>query len=128
MNYYVFKYTNKEGQEKELRLRLTSGDAMEIENSKNVRIVEYLQQESMTMIITMLRHLNRWENKNFSLTNAQNLYDELIDSGMTMKRILTEIIYEALVVSGFLEKGEWERMKLALEKIEQEKEKMLQTI
>ena len=76
MNYYVFKYTNKEGQEKELRLRLTSGDAMEIENSKNVRIVEYLQQESMTMIITMLRYLNRWENKNFSLSNAQNLYDE----------------------------------------------------
>ena len=128
MNYYVFNYTNKEGQEKELRLRLTSGDAMELETARKVKILEYLQEESMTMIVTLLRYLNKWENKNFSLNNAQQLYDELIDSGMTMKKILTDIIYEALVVSGFLEKGEWERMKLALEKIEQEKEKMLQTI
>lgn len=128
MNYYVFNYTNKEGQVKELRLRLTSGDAMELETAKKVKILEYLQEESMTMIVTLLRYLNKWENKNFSLTNAQNLYDELIDSGMTMKRILTEIIYEALVVSGFLEKGEWEQMKKALAKVTEEQTKALQNI
>lgn len=128
MNYYVFNYTNKEGIEKELKLRLTSGDAMELENSRKVKILEYLQEESMTMIITMLRYLNRYENKNFSLANAQQLYDELIDSGMTMKRILTEIIYEALVVSGFLEKGEWEEMKTMLAKLEEEKKKALLNI
>ena len=128
MNYYVFNYTNKEGQEKELKLRLTSGDAMELETARKVKILEYLQEESMTMIITLLRYLNRYENKNFSLTNAQQLYDELIDSGMTMKRILTDIIYEALVVSGFLEKGEWEQMKQALEKVKEEQTKVLQNI
>lgn len=128
MNYYVFNYTNKEGQEKELRLRLTSGDAMELENAKKVRILEYLQEESMTMVVTLLRYLNKWENRNFSLTNAQQLYDELIDSGMTMKMILTNVIYEALVVSGFLEKGEWEQMKQALAKVKEEQTKALQNI
>jgi len=128
MNYYVFNYTNKEGIEKELRLRLTSGDAMELETARKVKILEYLQEESMTMIVTLLRYLNKWENKNFSLTNAQQLYDELIDSGMSMKMILTDIIYEALVVSGFLEKGEWEQMKQALEKVKEEQAKALQSI
>ena len=128
MNYYTYSYTNKNGEIKEIHLRLTSADAMEIENSKNVKLVEYLQEESMTMIITLLRYLNKWENKNFSLTNAQQLYDELIDSGLSMKSILIEIIYEALVVSGFLEKKEWEEMKQALEKMEKEKKKVLQEI
>ena len=125
MNYYIYEYTNKNGETKELRLRLTSAEACEIENIKKVKIVEYLQEESMTMIITMLRHLLRWENKNFSFNNAQTLYDELIDSGLSMKRILTDIIYEALVVSGFLEKAEWEEMKKMLVQVEEKKKQLL---
>ena len=124
MNYFIYEYTNKNGETKELKLRLTSGEACEIENAKKVKIVEYLQEESMTMIVTMLRHLIKWENKNFSLNNAQMLYDELIDSGLSMKRILTEIIYEALVVSGFLEKAEWEEMKLMLKEVENKKKQL----
>lgn len=121
MNYFVFNYTNKNGEEKELRLRLTSGDAMEIENMSKKRITEYLQEESMSMVITLLRYLNKWENKNFSLNNAQQLYDELIDSGMSMKSILIDIVYEALVVSGFLEKSDWEEMKKLLKKVDEKK-------
>ena len=125
MNYFTYEYTNKNGETKELRLRLTSGEACEIENSKNVKIVDYLQEESMTMIVTMLRHLLKWENKNFSFNNAQTLYDELIDSGLSMKRILTEIIYEALVISGFLEKAEWEEMKLMMNQVEEKKKELM---
>jgi len=125
MNYFVFSYTNKNGEEKELRLRLTSADAMEIENIKKKKITEYLQEESMTMVITLLRYLLRWENKNYSLSNAQQLYDELIDSGMSMKKILTDIIYEALVVSGFLEKSEWEEMKQFLNKTQEKKKQII---
>lgn len=114
MNNYVYNYTNKEGEKKELRLRLTSADAMEIENIKKMSITEFLQQESMSMIITMLRYLRKWEDKNFSVSQAQTLYDELIDSGLTMKSIIIDVIYEALVVSGFLEKDIWEEMKKKL--------------
>ena len=128
MNYYTYEYTNKNGETKELHLRLTSADAMQLEKAQNVKILQYLQDESLTMVITMLRYMNRVDNKNFSLDNAQALYDELIDSGLTLKRILVEIIYETLVVSGFLEKGEWEEMKKAYSKMEQEKHKVLENI
>lgn len=111
MNYYTFNYTNNQGEQKELRLRLTSADAMEIENTKKKTILDFLQEESMSMVITMLRYLRKWEDKNFSLGQAQQLYDELIDSGLSMKSILIDVIYEALVVSGFLEKEIWEEMK-----------------
>ena len=128
MNYYTYEYTNKEGEKKELHLRLTSSNAIEIENTKNVKLLDYLQEESMTMIITLLRYLNKWENKDFSFGQAQQLYDELIDSGLSMKRILLDVIYEPLVVSGFLEKEEWEEMKKAFTKMDNEKKKILQGI
>lgn len=126
MNYFVFNYTNKNGEDKELRLRLTSGDAIEIETTKNKSITEFLQEESMISIITILRYLNKWENKQYSFKNAQDLYDELIDSGMSMKSILLDIIYEALVVSGFLEKDKWEEMKKAYKKAETKAVEILQ--
>jgi hypothetical protein len=116
MNYYVFNYTNKNGEQKEIKLRLSSGDAMEIENIKKKSIIEFLQEESMSMMITMLRYLRKSDDKNFSLGQAQSLYDELIDSGLSMKRILIDVIYEALVVSGFLEKSEWEEVKNSIQR------------
>lgn len=118
MNYYTFNYTNKNGEQKELRLRLTSGDAIELENTKKKGILEIVQEESMSSIISVLRYLIKWENKQFSFQDAQKLYDELIDSGMSMKSVLLDVIYESLVVSGFLEKDRWEEMKKAYEKVE----------
>ena len=47
------------------------------------------------------------------MKNAQMLFDELVDSGMTLKQILMDVIYEMLVASGFLEKEDWEEMKTA---------------
>lgn len=127
MNYYTFNYTNNQGEQKELRLRLTSADAMEIENTKKMSITQYLQEESMSMVITMLRYLRKWDDKNFSLSNAQTLYDELIDSGLSMKSILIEVIYEALVISGFLEKDVWEEMKKQIKATEKKaKERILE--
>ena len=125
MNYFVFNYTNKNGEQKELHLRLTSSDSIEIENKEKKSVISYLQNESMTMIVTLLRYLMKFEDKNFSFNQAQQLYDELIDSGMTMKSILLDVIYEALVVSGFLEKEEWEEMKKLQQKMNKEAKKIL---
>ena len=97
MNYYTFNYTNKNGEVKELRLRLTSGDAIELENTKKKGILEIVQEESMSSVISILRYLIKWENKQFSFQDAQKLYDELIDSGMSMKSVLLDVIYESLV-------------------------------
>ena len=125
MNYYTYVYKNKEGEEKELKLRLTSSNAIEIENVKKMSVTSYLQQESIEMIVTLLRYLLKWEDKNFSFGQAQQLYDELIDSGLTMKKILTDIIYETLVVSGFLEKEEWEEMKKIQQKMTEKAKNIL---
>ena len=125
MKYYSYRYINKDGEEKELKLRLSSADAMELEASKKMSISEFMENESMSTIVTMLRYLRKWEEKNFSLGQAQILYDELIDSGLTYKTILLDVIYEALVVSGFLEKDEWEEMKKKIKEIGKEAIKIL---
>lgn len=125
MKYYTYRYTNKEGEEKELHLRLSSGDSIELESKVNKSVMAYIQEESMTMICTLLRYLRKWEDKNFSFNQAQQLYDELIDSGLTMKSILVDVIYEALVVSGFLDAKEWEEMKKLQANLDKQAKKIL---
>lgn len=111
------KYTYLMSNGKELKLRLTSSECIEIENATKKSILNYIQEESMTMICTLLRYMIKeidgQPQTNFSYKNAQVLYDELVDSGLTLKQILMDVIYETLVVSGFLEKEEWEEMKTA---------------
>ena len=111
------KYTYLMSTGKELKLRLTSGECIEIENTTKKSILSYIQEESMTMICTllhyMIKEIDGQSQTNFSYKNAQVLYDELVDSGLTLKQILMDVIYETLVVSGFLEKEDWEEMKTA---------------
>lgn len=111
------KYTYTMSNGKELKLRLTSGECIEIENATKKSILEYVQEESMTMMCTLLRYMVKEidgeEKKNFSFKNAQELFDELVDSGLTLKQILMDVIYETLVISGFLEREDWEEMKTA---------------
>lgn len=111
------KYTYLMSTGKELKLRLTSSECIEIENTTKKSILNYIQEESMTMICTLLRYMVKEVNgekpNSFSFKNAQELFDELVDSGLTLKQILMDVIYETLVVSGFLEKEDWEEMKTA---------------
>ncbi|MBR4486120.1 hypothetical protein IKS57_01955 [bacterium] len=111
------KYTYVMSNGKELKLRLTSGECIEIENTYKKSILSYIQEESMTMMCTLLKYMVKEKNgeqvQNFSFKNAQMLFDEMIDSGMTLKQILMDVIYETLVISGFLEKEDWEEMKTA---------------
>lgn len=111
------KYTYTLSNGKELKLRLTSGECIEIETATRKSILDYIGEESMTMMCTLLRYMVKEVNgekpNNFSYKNAQELFDEMIDCGMTLKEILMDVIYETLVVSGFLKKEDWEEMKTA---------------
>ncbi len=122
------KYTYILNNGKELKLRLTSGECIEIENATKKSILEVIQEESMTMMCTLLRYMVKEINgeavKNYSFKNAQELFDELVDSGLTLKQILMDVIYETLVVSGFLEKEDWEEMKTAQTKASKNVTKM----
>lgn len=119
-------FTLKNG--KELKLRLTSGECIEIENATKKSILNYIQEESMTMMCTLLRYMvkeiNGEKPNNFSFKNAQDLFDELVDDGMTLKQILMDVIYETLVESGFLEREDWEEMKTAQTKASKKVQKM----
>lgn len=110
-----YTYILKNG--KELKLRLTSGECIEIETASKKSILDYVQEESMTMMCTLIRYMVKEVNgeaqNNFSYKNAQALFDEMVDDGMTLRQILMDVIYETLVVSGFLEKEDWEEMKTA---------------
>lgn len=91
-----------------LKFRLTSNDCMVIEKFSGKSVLEYVQNMSMTTIVTMLRYLRRSSVDNFSEKDAQALYDKLVDNGYTISRIVNEIILEGLAVSGFMSKEQLE--------------------
>ena len=95
----------------EINFRLTSLDCLEIEEKNKTKMLNYIMDYSHTTIITMLRYLRKSSVPNFSLKDACELMDKLIDNGYTFEKIVHDIIYEALVVSGFLSKEELEELK-----------------
>lgn len=122
MNFYELELKDRV-----IKLRLTSGKALEIEKKTGIKLLDYIQDYSMTTIITLLRYLMMYDKPNVSIEDASNVYDELIDSGRTIKEILYDVIYEGLVVSGFLTKGELDEMKnLVKEAHEKKKQEVLQ--
>ena len=110
MNYFIYEL---EGEE--LKFRLTSADCLEIEEKYKTKLLDYIQDYSMTAIITMLRYMRKSDMPSFSRTDACNLYDKLINSGMTFEDILMKIIYPTAVVSGFLKQSDLDNMIEAME-------------
>lgn len=131
MKYYEFDLDGET-----IKLRLTSGDCITLEEKNNCRILQYIQGSSITTITTLLMYMVRSSNPTFSKKDASDLYDKLVDNGYTMEKILYDVIYEGLVVSGFLTKeqlieikeemkNEKEEAKTALKKLKaQEKSTM----
>lgn len=100
-----------------VRFRLLSKDCVNLETEKKMTMMEFIQNESVSMVATMLKYMRISEDRNFSLDNAYELYDLLIENGWSYKKIIQDIIYETLVTSGFLEQSEWEEMKKDTEEI-----------
>ena len=113
MNYFTYEL---EGEE--LKFRLTSADCLEIEEKFKTRLIDYIQDYSMTAIITILRYMRKSSIESFSKNDACKLYDKLTDAGLTMEDILFKIIYPTAVVSGFLKKSDLDEI---LEKRETKK-------
>ena len=105
-----------------IKFRLTTADAVTLESKTNTKMMDLVMDYSHTTIATMIRYLRRSELDNFSDKDAYALIDKLIDNGYTIERIVYDIIFEALVVSGFLTKEQLEEVKMEL-KTAQEKTK-----
>lgn len=106
MKYYEIELNGRT-----VKFRLTSNDCMVIEKSTGKSILEYVQNLSITTIVNLLRYMVRSSVENFSEKDAMALFNELVDAGYTVNTILTDIIMEALAVSGFMTKEELEAMK-----------------
>lgn len=130
MKNYVFSYKDSEGNEKEIGLRLTSMDCENIEKQYGCTLLEFVQQASVTSIVTMLQYMRKGAGEVFTKNGAYAFYDELVDNGYTMMDILDKVIWEGLVVSGVMSKEDLENIRAERKKVEnmteEEKEKALQ--
>ena len=104
-----------------VKFRLTSSDGVAIEKKTGVKFLDFIQDYSLTAIITLLTYLRRSEVANFSEKEAYALYDKLIDNGYTLERIMFDVIYEALVVSGFLEPSQLDEIRQTKEEAKENK-------
>lgn len=105
MNYFILTLDGED-----IKLRLTSADSMEIEKKTGIKLLDFIQDYSITTVTTLLRYMRRSEVPNFSEKDACALYDKLVDNGYTLEDIIFKVIYETAVVSGFLKKSDLEEM------------------
>ena len=94
-----------------IKLRLTSELIIEIEKKNNKSILEIMKDVSQTNIIMLLMYMRRFEIPNFSQKEASQLYDKFIDNEYSMQDVVFKVIYEGLVVSGVMTKGELSQLK-----------------
>ncbi len=124
MKYFTFNLNDKE-----INMRLNSSDCEKIEKTYNCTLLNYVQQGSVTSLVTLLQYMRAGTGETFTRNMAYSLYDELVDNGYTIETILTNIIYETLVVSGVISREDLEDIKNEREKIknmtEEEKEELV---
>lgn len=125
MKFYEYEYVTFDGETKTLKLRLISSDMKVIERKTGVKLLDYVSDYSIVTITNLLMYMNRAQIPNYSEKDADKLYDELIDSGLTLEEIYQNIIMETLVVSGLMKKEELEEMrKINVEAKEQKMEEL----
>ena len=89
-----------------VKLRLTGEACIELEEKSKMSLMQYISQGSVTVMINLLMYMRRFEVPNFCKKDATDLFNKLLDNGYGYKEILDDVIYEALVVSGFFKKEE----------------------
>lgn len=115
------KYFEVELNGEVIKLRLTSSDCVEIEKKTGKSILDIIDEYSITTIVMFLKYMRRSELPQFSDKDAYELYDKLIDNGYTMERIVFDVVYEALCVSGFFKKEKLVELKKEIQEIDKKK-------
>lgn len=111
------KYFELELDGETIELRMTTTNAKTLESKTGKSIFDLVQDMSVTNISKILMYLLKGKKDNFSEKDADTLTDKLVDNGYTFERIMMEIIFEALVVSGFLSKEQLEEAKTLKEEV-----------
>lgn len=101
-----------------VKFRLSSADSIEIEKKTGKSILELLDDYSVTNTIMFLKYMRRSELPQFSDKDAYELYDKFIDNGYTLEKIVFEIVYEGLCISGFFKREKLDELKKELAKLD----------
>lgn len=117
------KYFELELEGQTIELRMTTSNAKSLESKTGKSIFDLVQDMSVTNISKMLLYLLKGKKDNISEKEADELVDKLIDNGYTFERIMMEVIFEALVVSGFLSKEQLEEAKTLKEEVKEKNKK-----
>jgi Na+/melibiose symporter-like transporter len=124
MKFYELELENET-----IELRMTTTNAKALENKTGRSIFDLVSDMSVTNISKMLMYLMKGKKENVNEKEADELVDKLVDNGYTYERIMMEVIFEALVVSGFLSKEQLEEAKTMKEEVkEKNKEKILEDL
>jgi transcriptional regulator CtsR len=124
MKFYELELNNET-----IELRMTTTNAKALENKTGKSIFDLVSDMSVNNISKMLMYLLKGKKDNVSEKEADELVDKLVDNGYTYEKIMMEVIFEALVVSGFLSKEQLEEAKTMKEEVkEKNKEKILEDL
>jgi transcriptional regulator CtsR len=123
------KYFELELEGQTIELRMTTSNAKTLESKTGKSIFDLVQDMSVTNISKMLMYLLKGKKDNVCEKEADELVDKLVDNGYTYERIMMEVIFEALVVSGFLSREQLEEAKTLKEEVkEKNKKKVLEDL
>ena len=106
-----------------IELRMTTTNAKTLESKTGKSIFDLVSDMSVTNISKMLMYLIKGKKENVNEKEADELVDKLVDNGYTFERIMMEVIFEALVVSGFLSKEQLEEAKTMKEEVKESNKK-----
>jgi transcriptional regulator CtsR len=124
MKFYELELENET-----IELRMTTTNAKILESKTGKSIFDLVSDMSVTNISKMLMYLLKGKKENVNEKEADELVDKLVDAGYTFERIMMEVIFEALVVSGFLSKEQLEEAKTMKEEVkEQNKKKAMEEL
>jgi transcriptional regulator CtsR len=124
MKFYELELENET-----IELRMTTTNAKTLESKTGKSIFDLVSDMSVTNISKMLMYLLKGKKENVNEKEADELVDKLVDAGYTFERIMMEVIFEALVVSGFLSKEQLEEAKTMKEEVkEQNKKKAMEEL
>lgn len=117
------KYFELELENETIELRMTTTNAKTLESKTGKSIFDLVSDMSVTNISKMLMYLLKGKKDNVNEKEADELVDKLVDNGYTFERIMMEVIFEALVVSGFLSKEQLEEAKTLKEEVKENNKK-----
>lgn len=117
------KYFELELENETIELRMTTTNAKTLESKTGKSIFDLVSDMSVTNISKMLMYLLKGKKDNVNEKEADELVDKLVDVGYTFEKIMMEVIFEALVVSGFLSKEQLEEAKTLKEEVKENNKK-----